>query len=160
MQETQVQSLGRKDSPEMEVAAHSSILTRGIPWTEEPGGPKSRTQQLKNNNKDIIIILFVLIQRRQVRKRREADGQRLRSLGSILASRPYSKGQGKSQKGGPVIHSSNTCAEVQPGTGPGCRQKGPTCTLSRSSNSNELLSPCLLPPSHSQTPPHLINQQV
>ena len=31
---------------EKEMATHSSILARGIPWTEEPGGiysPKSRT---------------------------------------------------------------------------------------------------------------------
>ena len=37
MQETQVQSLGWKDPLEKEVATHSSILTWGIPWMEEPG---------------------------------------------------------------------------------------------------------------------------
>ena len=31
MQETQVQPLGREDSPEKEMAAHSNILARGIP---------------------------------------------------------------------------------------------------------------------------------
>ena len=40
MQETQVQSLGRKDPLEKEMAMHSSILTWRIPWTEEPGGPQ------------------------------------------------------------------------------------------------------------------------
>ena len=38
MQETQVQSLGQEDLLEKEEATHSSILARGIPWTEEPGG--------------------------------------------------------------------------------------------------------------------------
>ena len=44
MQDTWVQSLGWEDSLEKEMAAHSNILARGIPWTEEPGGPKSRTR--------------------------------------------------------------------------------------------------------------------
>ena len=34
MQEMQVQSLGREDPLEEEVAAHSSILAWEIPWTE------------------------------------------------------------------------------------------------------------------------------
>ena len=37
-QETQVQSLGQEDPLEEEMATHSSILARKIPWTEEPGG--------------------------------------------------------------------------------------------------------------------------
>ena len=35
-QEMQVQSLGREDPLEEEMAAHSSILAWKIPWTEEP----------------------------------------------------------------------------------------------------------------------------
>ena len=38
MQETWVQSLGREDPLETEMATHSSILACRIPWTEEPGG--------------------------------------------------------------------------------------------------------------------------
>ena len=38
IQETQVQSLGQEDPPEMGMAIHSSILAWRIPWTEEPGG--------------------------------------------------------------------------------------------------------------------------
>ena len=38
MQETRVQSLGQEDLLEQEMATHSSILARKIPWTEEPGG--------------------------------------------------------------------------------------------------------------------------
>ena len=45
MQETQVQSLGWKDPLEKEVATHSSILTWGLPWTEELGKLQSRGLQ-------------------------------------------------------------------------------------------------------------------
>ena len=38
MQETQVQSLGREDPLEKEMATHSCILAWKIPWMEEPGG--------------------------------------------------------------------------------------------------------------------------
>ena len=41
MQETQemwVQSLGREDPLEEEIAIHPSIPAWRIPWTEEPGG--------------------------------------------------------------------------------------------------------------------------
>ena len=38
MQETWVQSLGRDDPLEKEMAAYSSILAWRIPWTVEPGG--------------------------------------------------------------------------------------------------------------------------
>ena len=37
MPETPVQSLGREDPLEEELATHSSILAWKIPWTEEPG---------------------------------------------------------------------------------------------------------------------------
>ena len=37
MQETWVQSLGREDPLEKEMATHSSILAWKIPWTEEHG---------------------------------------------------------------------------------------------------------------------------
>ena len=37
MRENQVQSLGREDLLEKEMATHSSILAWKIPWTEEPG---------------------------------------------------------------------------------------------------------------------------
>ena len=41
VQETQVQSLGREDPLEKEMATHSSILAWKIPWTEEPRGLQS-----------------------------------------------------------------------------------------------------------------------
>ena len=37
MWETRVQSLGREDLLEKEMATHSSILALKIPWAEEPG---------------------------------------------------------------------------------------------------------------------------
>ena len=37
MRETRVQSLGREDLLEKEMAPHSSILAWKIPWTEKPG---------------------------------------------------------------------------------------------------------------------------
>ena len=59
MQETWVQSPGREDPLEKEMATHSSILAWRIPWTEEPGGLQSMgSQELdmtgrlnSNNNK-------------------------------------------------------------------------------------------------------------
>ena len=40
-QEMQVQSLGREDPLEVEMATLSSMLAGKIPWTEEPGGLQS-----------------------------------------------------------------------------------------------------------------------
>ena len=45
MQETRVQFLGWEDPLEKEMATHSSILARRIPWTEEPGGLQSMGSQ-------------------------------------------------------------------------------------------------------------------
>ena len=45
MQETWIQSLGREDSLEKEMAIHSSIIDWRIPWTEETGGLQSMGSQ-------------------------------------------------------------------------------------------------------------------
>ena len=45
MQETRVQSLGREDLLEKEMATHCSILAWKIPWTEEPVGLQSMGSQ-------------------------------------------------------------------------------------------------------------------
>ena len=45
MQETRVQSLGREDPLEKEMATHSSIHAWKIPWAEEPGGLQSMGSQ-------------------------------------------------------------------------------------------------------------------
>jgi len=45
VRETRVQSLGREDLLEKEMAPHSSILAWKIPWTEEPGRLQSMGSQ-------------------------------------------------------------------------------------------------------------------
>ena len=45
MQETLVQSLGREDLLEKEMATHSSTLAWKNPWTEEPGRLQSTGSQ-------------------------------------------------------------------------------------------------------------------
>ena len=45
MRETRVQSLGREDPLENEMATHSSTLAWIIPWTEEPGRLQSMGSQ-------------------------------------------------------------------------------------------------------------------
>ena len=59
MRRVQVQSRGREDPLEKEMATHSSILARKIPWTEELGGPQfmglyklDMTEQVNNNNEE------------------------------------------------------------------------------------------------------------
>ena len=50
MREMWVQSLGREDPLEMEMATHSSILAWEILWTEEPGGLRSMGSQRVGHN--------------------------------------------------------------------------------------------------------------
>ena len=50
-QESQVQSLGREDSLEKEVATHSSTLAWKIPWTEEAGKLQSIGSQRVGHNR-------------------------------------------------------------------------------------------------------------
>ena len=50
MWETQVWSLGQKDSLEKGIATHSSILAWSFPWTEEPGGLQSLGSQRVRHN--------------------------------------------------------------------------------------------------------------
>ena len=50
MQETRVQSLGREDPLEKEMAIHSSTIAWKIPWTEEPGRLQSMGSQRVGHN--------------------------------------------------------------------------------------------------------------
>ena len=54
MRETWVQSLGREDPLEKEMATHSSILAWEIPWTEEPGGSMGWQSTI------VILLLMIL----------------------------------------------------------------------------------------------------
>ena len=50
MPETQVQSMGQEDSLEEEMATHSCLLVRKIPWTEESGRLQSmRSQRIRHD---------------------------------------------------------------------------------------------------------------
>ena len=49
-QEIRVQSLGREDPLEKEMATHSSTLAWKIPWTEEPDGLQSMGSQRVGHN--------------------------------------------------------------------------------------------------------------
>ena len=55
MLKTWVQSRGREDPLEEGMAAHSSVLARRMPWTEEPGGLQSMgSQRVGHNRKSLI----------------------------------------------------------------------------------------------------------
>ena len=49
MQEIQVLPLGKEDLLDEEMATHSSILARIVPWTEEPGRlPSMESQRVRH----------------------------------------------------------------------------------------------------------------
>ena len=50
MRETRVQSLGRDDPMEKQMATHSSTLAWKIPWTQEPGGLQPMVSQRVRHN--------------------------------------------------------------------------------------------------------------
>ena len=49
-QETQVQSLGREDPLEEDMATHSNVLVWRIQWAEEPDGLQSMASQRLRHN--------------------------------------------------------------------------------------------------------------
>ena len=61
MQETQVQSLGREDLLEKEMATHSSIVAWKIPWTEEPGRLQSMESQIQTRLSNFTFFLSFLL---------------------------------------------------------------------------------------------------
>ena len=56
-QKTWVQSLGREDPLEKEVAAHSSVLAWRLPWTEEPGGLQSMGHKESDTTEQLTLSL-------------------------------------------------------------------------------------------------------
>ena len=52
VKETRVRSLGREDSLEEGIAAHSSILACRIPWTEEPSVLQSMGSQRVGHDRE------------------------------------------------------------------------------------------------------------
>ena len=68
MWETQVWSLGREDSLEKEMAAHSSTIAWKIPWREEPGRLQSMGSlrvghdwAIPHTHTTLLIVLFVIV---------------------------------------------------------------------------------------------------
>ena len=59
IRETQLRSLGWKDSPEKGMATHSSILAWRIPWTEEPGRLQSMESQSDTTERLSFIHSFI-----------------------------------------------------------------------------------------------------
>ena len=66
MRETWVQSLGREDLLEKEMATHSSIFAWKIPWTEKPGGLQSMGSQRVGH--DFTFTFMHNIQARAIKK--------------------------------------------------------------------------------------------
>ena len=61
MWETWVQSLGREDPLEKEMATHSSILAWRIPWMEEPGGLQSTGSQRVGHDSVTSLLFHVIM---------------------------------------------------------------------------------------------------
>ena len=61
MWETWVQSLGREDPLEKEMATHSSILAWRIPWMEELGGLQSTGHKESDTTERLHFRLLVLV---------------------------------------------------------------------------------------------------
>ena len=56
MREIRVQSLGREDPLEKEMATHSSALAWKIPWTEKPGRLQSMVAKSRTRLSDFTIL--------------------------------------------------------------------------------------------------------
>ena len=59
MWETWVQSLGREDPLEKEMAIHSSTIAWKSPWTEEPGRLQSTGSQSRTRLSDFTLVIFI-----------------------------------------------------------------------------------------------------
>ena len=62
MWETWVQSLGREDLLEKEMATHSSILAWRIPWRQEPGRLQSTGSQSRTRLNDFTFTSFIYLE--------------------------------------------------------------------------------------------------
>ena len=56
--EAQVQSLAWEDPPEREMAPHSSILARRIPWTEKPNRSQSMGHKELGTTEQLSLLLL------------------------------------------------------------------------------------------------------
>ena len=74
MWETWVQSVGREDPLEKEMATHSGTLAWKIPWTEEPGRLQSMGLQTVRHAWVTPLSLFPVIKRKMAEKSRLTSG--------------------------------------------------------------------------------------
>ena len=65
MRDTWVQSLGREDPLEKEMATHSSILALRVPGTEEPGRLQSMGWLRVGHDRATSLLLFTFVHRRR-----------------------------------------------------------------------------------------------
>ena len=79
MRETWVQSLGREDSLEKEMAIHSSVLAWKIPWTQEPGAGYCPWGRKESDMTERLHFHFLIIQWKQ-----QSQFQRILSFKSKL----------------------------------------------------------------------------
>ena len=85
MLETRVQSLGREDPLEKEIAIHSSTIAWKIPWTEEPGRLQSMGSQRVGHDGAITLSLSCpALRQKGVRQRLLASDACLFHLKIIL----------------------------------------------------------------------------
>ena len=60
MQDTWIQSLGWDDPLEKEMATHSSVFARRIPWTKEPGGLQSIRGHKESDTSEQLTLIQVI----------------------------------------------------------------------------------------------------
>ena len=91
----QCRSPGSGRSPEKGMATHSSILAWRIPWTEEPGGPRSMESQRVSNDRaaNTLTFHFSVVIWRQLHLRVSCPYKRQKGRGKSrkkkLTRRPY-----------------------------------------------------------------------
>ena len=148
-------SRGGNGSP-LQYSCQGNPMDRGAWWAKDSDTTQQQQQQQSH------YYYFVCSYSEKASKTKERGGwteaEEFRVSPCLPA--PTLKGRARAKKKGQSFTLLTRVQRSSLALGPGCRQKGPTCNLSRSSNSNELPSPCLLPPSHPQAPPHPISHQV
>ena len=92
MQETWVQSLGQEDPLEKEMATHSSILARKIPWTEDPGRLQSIGLQRVWTGLSDFTSSFQRGSLKKKKKKRKKERKKDFQRGSLVISKVKRKG--------------------------------------------------------------------
>ena len=91
LQETRVQSLGRADPLEKEMAIHSSTLAWKIPWTEEPGRLQSMRSQRVGHDWVTSLTYLLLVQLEPSSQQVPRDQQQALIKSRVLTSSNHSQ---------------------------------------------------------------------